>query len=107
MNIDRVNSGVIQETGSARPRINLTISDGGVSAENIKAPGAKSAQLAQVTSNSALQNVLSAEETQALIERFGNGGTGLGAGRINVYNGQGSGVAQAGAMRGALVDLVG
>ena len=72
MNINRVNSGLIQQAGAANSRVNLTISDRGVAVENNKTPEKVSSPSSQVTSNEALQNVLTNEETQALIERFGN-----------------------------------
>ncbi len=105
MNINRVNSGLIQQTGAASARVNLTISDRGVAVDN----NATSRQVArpalQITSNEALQNVLSNEETQALMEQFGNSNSST---RLNFYNGRGDQIAAtAGSARGGLVDLVG
>lgn len=108
MNINRVNSGLIQQAGAPNSRVNLTISDRGVAVENNAAPEKVSSPPSQVTSNAALQNVLTNEETQALIERFGNSSNSSNSPSINFYNGRGNQIAAAtGSARGNLIDIAG
>ena len=74
MNIERLNAGIVRPPAALPPtsaRVDLTISDRGVTSVRPQA-GLETdrSPLIQVTSNRALQQVLSAEETQALQKAF-------------------------------------
>ena len=115
MNIDRANSGM-PLTPAVRPagRFDLTVSDSGVTRATVQPPrrGTEPEIEVQVTSEPALQKVLSAEETQALQEHFpARASTISGVGRVadaGVYGMRGARApARAATALGQMVDFSG
>ncbi len=108
MNIDRVSSRISLPGAGSVPRgVDLTISDQGVAKAGIEQsrPAAES----QVTSNQALQAVLSSAETRALQESFSPVSSASGSSQSSgVYNIMGTNSATQSASRfGSLVDITG
>jgi len=117
MNINRVNSGIpLPRTEPANRSFDLTVSDRGVTETSVRRPGPEVARTPEspVASNPALQEVLSAEETELLRDRFfaaadaARPGSASAERSSGVYNlrGIGATVAKGGAL-GEMVDLTG
>lgn len=115
MNINRVNSGIpLPRTESANRSFDLTVSDRGVTETPVRQPDSGIARTPEnpVASNPALQEVLSAEETQALKDRFfaaaDSALSGPAERNSGVYNLRGTGATAAkGGALGRMVDLTG
>ena len=116
MNVHRIHSGANApglQKGQMRSNIDLTISDQGVAFSRPAQAPLEPERTAgvQITSDPALQELLSAAETQALQQNFA-APTAVpeapaSAAGMSVYNGRGTRVDQTSGMQGRLVDLVG
>ena len=113
MNINRVNSGIpLPRTEPANRSFDLTVSDRGVTERPVRQPEVAKEPENPVASNLALQEVLSAEETQALRDRFFAAADAVLADpaerNSGVYNLRGIGATAAkGGALGRMVDLTG
>ena len=116
MNVHRIQSGTnapAPQKGQMRSNIDFTVSDQGVTVSRpVQAPlDLERTAEVQITSNPALQRLLSAAETQALQQNFSAPTTApealVSAAGMSVYNGRGTRVDQTSGMQGRLVDLVG
>ena len=117
MNVNRLHSGVqapVQQKGQIRNTVDLTISEQGVATspgDRAQTDAGQTVKL-QITSNQALQNLLSAEETQALMQSFSPSGevpeATVDRSGMKVYNGRGVQIdVQTARMQGRLVDITG
>ena len=115
MNINRVNSGTpLPRTEPANRSFDLTVSDRGVTETPVRQPQPEVARTPEnpVASNPVLQELLSAEETQALRDRFFAAADATLSGpdeqNSGIYNLRGTGATAAkGGGLGRMVDLTG